>query len=226
MKSYDDLQRFKEKTQTNNIKFKDMSEQTLESDMTNWAIIKQLLSDNNSNSALDRGQSIDVIQPQPIAKDQFSTAKPSHQVVKSFVAAPSVGTQGGTLFDSIAATLKPASVVAEPQPEVTAPQAQAPAATSFPALGALGTNLSSFAAPEAKPAPPAAAVPAAGPLLLQAGAALTAAVAAAPAASAPAPAENALRYKQLFNARHTGPAVSVTKESLLKPLLEKIALCR
>ncbi|MCU5773842.1 cellulose biosynthesis protein BcsO [Erwiniaceae bacterium BAC15a-03b] len=224
MKSYDDLQRFKEKTQTNNIKFKDMSEQTLESDTTNWAIIKQLLNDNNSSSALDRGQSIDVIQPQPVAKDQFSTDKSPHQVVKSFVAAPSVGSQGGTLFDSIAATLKPAAVAAEPQPEVAAPQTQAPAATAFPALGALGSDLSSMAAPE--PAPQVAAQPAAVPLIQQAGAAFTAAVSAAPAASAPAQAENALRYKQLFNARHTGPAVSVTKESLLKPLLEKIALCR
>mgnify|MGYP000950032030 CR=1 FL=1 len=174
MKSYDDLQRFKEKTHTNNIKFKDMSEQTLESDSTQWAIIKQLLNDNDGDSALERGQSIDLIQPQPINKNQFSSQLSTQQIVKSFVAAPSVASQDATLFDSIAATLKPS----------------------------------------AKPAP--APVEAA-PLLQQAAAQLPA---------APARVDNAPRYKQLFNSRPGGQAASVTKDSLLKPLLEKIALCR
>ncbi|MFS2221573.1 cellulose biosynthesis protein BcsO [Pantoea sp. B65] len=236
MKSYDDLQRFKEKTQTNNIKFKDMSEQSLESATTNWAIIKQLLNDNQSDSALERGQSIDVIQPQPIAKDQFSSPIPAHQVVKSFVAAPSVGSQGGTLFDSIAASLKPAVGAAEPQPEATAMQTPAAMPTPLPALGALGAALSAFPAPEPAaasvaaapvavppaPAPAPAPAPVAAPLSPQPAAALI----ATPAPAQPARAGNAPRYKQLFNARHTGAVVSVTKESLLKPLLEKIALCR
>jgi len=196
MKSYDDLQRFKEKTQTNNIKFKDMSEQTLESDSSHWAIIKQLLNDNNGDSALERGQSIDVIQPQPINKNQFSSQLSAHQVVKSFVAAPSVASQDASLFDSIAATLKPLAEPASAPAEPTPPPAETPVASSA---------LLSWPAPAQVP------------LLQQAAAQLNA---------IPAPAENAPRYKQLFNSRHAGQAAGVTKDALLKPLLEKIAVCR
>jgi len=198
MKSYDDLQRFKEKTQTNNIKFKDMSEQSLESDTTNWAIIKQLLNDNNGDSALERGQSIDVIQPQPITKDQFASPVSAHQVVKSFIAAPSVTHQDGSLFDSIAATLKPAAELSSARPDMPpAAQMTPPAAASI------------------SPWTEAAAVP----LFQQAAAQL----AAAPPVSQT---ENTSRYKQLFHSRSASPAISLTKDALLKPLLEKIALCR
>lgn len=209
MKSYDDLQRFKEKTQTNNIKFKDMSEQTLESDTTNWAIIKQLLNDNKADSALERGQSIEVIQPQPIQKDQFATPVSPHQAVKSFVAATTVNSQSGTLFDSIAATLKPAEVAPPP----------APAAAPAPQVMEKPLAPSPLILPEL----------AAAPLLQQTAAQLPKAAAQpTPAAVNPftARAENAPRYKQLFNSRHNGPAAAVTKDALLKPLLEKIALCR
>jgi len=196
MKSYDDLQRFKEKTQTNNIKFKDMSEQTLESDSSHWAIIKQLLNDNNGDSALERGQSIDVIQPQPINKNQFSSQLSAHQVVKSFVAAPSVASQDASLFDSIAATLKPLAEPASAPAEPTPPPAETAVASSA---------LLSWPAPAQVP------------LLQQAAAQLSA---------TPAPAENAPRYKQLFHSRHAGQPAGVTKDALLKPLLEKIAVCR
>ncbi|WP_338492749.1 cellulose biosynthesis protein BcsO [Erwinia aphidicola] len=71
MKSYDDLQRFKEKTQTNHIEFKDMSEQAINSDSTNWAIIKQLLNEG-AGSVLDNRQRIDLAAPQPIDSAAFS----------------------------------------------------------------------------------------------------------------------------------------------------------
>ncbi len=211
MKSYDDLQRFKEKTQTNNIKFKDMSEQTIESGSTNWAIIKQLLNDNNNDSALERGQSIDLIQPQPIEQGEFSQPKPVHQVVKTFVTAPSVSKQGGSLYDSIAATLKSA-------PDA----APAPAASHAP-QPAVAPLLQQTAAQLASAAPEAASAPAVFPLLQQTAEQLT-----------PAPAQSesaevrAVRYRQLFNARHAPAPVTagITKETPLKPLLEKIALCR
>ncbi|KOC91520.1 cellulose biosynthesis protein BcsO [Winslowiella iniecta] len=206
MKSYDDLQRFKEKTQTNNIKFKDMSEQTLESDSSHWAIIKQLLNDNNGDSALERGQSIDVIQPQPINKNQFSSQLSAHQVVKSFVAAPSVASQDASLFDSIAATLKPLAEPASAPAEPTPPPAETAEPTPPPAETAVASSaLLSWPAPAQVP------------LLQQAAAQLSA---------TPAPAENAPRYKQLFHSRHAGQAAGVTKDALLKPLLEKIAVCR
>lgn len=212
MKSYDDLQRFKEKTQTNNIKFKDMSEQTLESDTTNWAIIKQLLNDNKADSALERGQSIEVVQPQPIEKDQFATPVSPHQVVKSFVSAPSVSSQSGTLLDSIAATLKPAA--AQPEaPVVAQPAAQnltSPASAVVPEQATV-----SLLQQAAAQLPTAEAQEAAAPVTQS----FAAKVAAAPTDTTP-------RFKQLFNTRHSGPAAAVSKDALLKPLLEKIALCR
>lgn len=211
MKSYDDLQRFKEKTQTNNIKFKDMSEQTLESGSTNWAIIKQLLNDNKNDSALERGQSIDLIQPQPIEQGEFSQPKSVHQVVKTFVTAPSVSKQGGSLYDSIAATLK------------SAPDAAPTPAASHAPQPAVAPLLQQTAAQLASAVPEAASAPAVFPLLQQTAEELT-----------PAPAQSesaevrAVRYRQLFNARHAPAPVTagMTKETPLKPLLEKIALCR
>lgn len=213
MKSYDDLQRFKEKTQTNNIKFKDMSEQTIESGSTNWAIIKQLLNDNNNDSALERGQSIDLIQPQPIEQGEFSQPKPVHQVVKTFVTAPSVSKQGGSLYDSIAATLKSAPDAA-PAPAAS----HAPEPAVAPLLQQTAAQLAATT-PEAT----SASAPTVFPLLQQTAAQLTPAPVHAESAEA-----RAVRYRQLFNARHAPAPVTagITKETPLKPLLEKIALCR
>ena len=135
MKSYDDLQRFKEKTQTNHIEFKDMSEQSLHSDSSNWAIIKQLLSDG-SDPVLDKSQRIDVVAPQPIDPSVLlapPVAAAPAQPLPSFSAledrTPSVC---ASLFDSISSSLKPgtppeASVPATPQPEVPPVAPVAPA---------------------------------------------------------------------------------------------------
>ncbi|MGA7506828.1 MAG: cellulose biosynthesis protein BcsO, partial [Erwinia billingiae] len=181
MKSYDDLQRFKEKTQTNHIEFKDMSEQTKNSDSANWAIIKQLMNDG-AESALGNGQRIDVPAPQPIAEDSLDALlgqaaqpvqpvqqpKPQHQPpthgpshsVAPLVAKPAAAQIGASLLDSISASLKPAPV-AEPAPEPQAVnpfnEAQNPLASAQPAFAA--------AAPAAQPAfaTPAAAAPAAQP---------------------------------------------------------------
>ncbi|MFG1174639.1 cellulose biosynthesis protein BcsO [Erwiniaceae bacterium CAU 1747] len=126
MKSYDDLQRFKEKTQTNHIEFKDMSEQSLHYDSSNWAIIKQLLNDG-SDPVLDKSQRIDIVVPQPVDPSMLiappATAAPT-QPSPSLTApgfAPSVG---ASLFDSISSSLKPvtapvASVPVAPQPAIS-----------------------------------------------------------------------------------------------------------
>ncbi|WP_437613947.1 cellulose biosynthesis protein BcsO [Erwinia sp. V71] len=220
MKSYDDLQRFKEKTQTNNIKFKDMSGQTLESGTTNWAIIKQLLNDNKNDSALERGQSIDLIQPQPIEKGEFAQPKSAHEVVRTFVTAPSVGKQGGSLYDSIAATLKSA-----PEHAPAASHASEPASAT-PAVAPL---LQQTASQLTHVVPDTAITPTVSPLLQQAAAQLAPAAEQVQPTSAATAEERAARYRQLFNARHTPAAqmaAGMTKETLLKPLLEKIALCR
>ena len=118
MKSYDDLQRFKEKTQTNHIEFKDMSEQTLNSTTTNWAIIKQLLNEG-AGSVLDNSQRIDRAVPQPIDFADFTSSSVenvpaiSSLPVQSFVpATPGASDRvGASLLDSISASLQPAAVV-------------------------------------------------------------------------------------------------------------------
>ncbi|WP_414147762.1 cellulose biosynthesis protein BcsO [Erwinia sp. BNK-24-b] len=128
MKSYDDLQRFKEKTQTNHIEFKDMSEQTRNADNTDWAIIRQLMNEGAA-SALGNGQRTDITAPQPAA-DLFNQsaipALPQKSVTKisaspatgvaAFVTAKPVA-QGGSLLDSIAASLKPTAQAQSVLPE-------------------------------------------------------------------------------------------------------------
>jgi hypothetical protein len=243
MKSYDDLQRFKEKTQTNHIEFKDMSEQTKNSDSANWAIIKQLMNDG-AESALGNGQRIDVPAPQPIAEDSLDALlgqaaqpvqpvqqpKPQHQPpthapshsVAPLVAKPAAAQMGASLLDSISASLKPAPV-AEPAPEPQAVnpfnEAQHPLASAQPA----------FATPAAA-APAAQPAPAASPLM----ASLSSLPTAAPVQTAPArqpaaavqPAADLPRFKQLFSTAPEPSVTSLSKDTLLQPLLERIASCR
>lgn len=125
MKSYDDLQRFKEKTQTNHIEFKDMSEQSLHSDSSNWAIIKQLLSDG-TDPVLDKSQRIDVVAPQPIDPSVLLTppvATAPAQPVPSITTLDHTPSVGASLFDSISSSLKPG--VQHEAPAPVTPQADA-----------------------------------------------------------------------------------------------------
>ena len=268
MKSYDDLQRFKEKTQTNHIEFKDMSEQTKNSDNANWAIIKQLMNDD-AESALDNGQRIDVAAPQPIAENTFTAppVQPGAQLqtqphslrpvaqqhnVAAFVARPVGAQEGGSLLESISASLKPA---AEPAPAAAENplasfqpvQAMNPLAVAQPQNPLTAAPPGAFAAAAAPPAPVqamnplAAAQPqnpltAAQPGVFAAAAAQPASVLsslpAAPLARAPvqvAPAQPQAempRFKQLFSTAPEPSAVALSKDTLLQPLLERIASCR
>lgn len=246
MKSYDDLQRFKEKTQTNHIEFKDMSEQTKNSDSANWAIIKQLMNDG-AESTLGNGQRIDVPAPQPIAEDSLDALlghaaqpvqppvqqpKPPHQPpthapshsVAPLVAKPAAAQIGGSLLDSISASLKPAPA-AEPAPE---PQAVNPVNEAQHPLASAQPDFAAQAA--AQPAPAAAVAPAASPLM----ASLSSLPTAAPAQAAPVrqpaatvqPAADLPRFKQLFSTAPEPSVTSLSKDTLLQPLLERIASCR
>lgn len=246
MKSYDDLQRFKEKTQTNHIEFKDMSEQTKNSDSANWAIIKQLMNDG-AESALGNGQRIDVPAPQPIAEDSLDALlghaaqpvqppvqqpKPPHQPpthapshsVAPLVAKPAAAQIGGSLLDSISASLKPAPV-AEPAPK---PQAIYPVNEAQHPLASAQPDFAAQAA--AQPAPAAGVAPAASPLM----ASLSSLPTAAPAQTAPVrqpaapvqPAADLPRFKQLFSTAPEPSVTSLSKDTLLQPLLERIASCR
>ncbi|KGT95077.1 hypothetical protein NG99_05430 [Erwinia typographi] len=246
MKSYDDLQRFKEKTQTNHIDFKDMSEQTKNSDSANWAIIKQLMNEG-AETGLGNGQSIDVPAPQPIAEDTFiapaaPVARPQPAVqshsVAAFVAKPAATQIGASLLDSISASLKP-TPAADPLTTAQPAPAANPLTTAQPAPAA-NPLTAAQPAPAADPltaAQPAQAAnplttarPAATSLLASLPTAPPAAARTAPGgfapAAAPQPAAELPRFKQLFSSTPESSLTVLSKETLLQPLLERIASCR
>lgn len=90
-----------------------MSEQAINSDSTNWAIIKQLLNEG-AGSVLDNRQRIDLAAPQPIDSAAFSPppaempAVAPHLPVHSYVAAAPLANDkiGASLLDSISASLQ------------------------------------------------------------------------------------------------------------------------
>lgn len=222
MKSYDDLQRFKEKTQTNHIEFKDMSEQTKHSDSAGWAIIQQL-KEEGTGHGLGNGQRVDVTAPQPITEDIFRTAAvpapaqtpqrqpeqitpPSQRQpeqaqphsVAAILAAKPAAQPAGSLLETISASLKPAKeeVITPAETAVTPAKEN----SAFPeASPSLFTAAASF--------PATGSLPVASPL-----------AAAAPAVQP--------RFKQLFSTAPDTPPDLLPKETLLQPLLERIALCR
>lgn len=208
MKSYDDLQRFKEKTLTNHIEFKDMSEQTRNADQTNWAIIRQLMNEGAA-PALGNGQRTDVAAPQPAAADLFSqpapvkipaqASAPLSSRVAAFVAAKPAA-QSGSLLESISASLKPAAQPGLASLPETA-RASSPIAPCLPGASLLD-------AVRAQPVPSDIARPA--------------------SSSVPPEAGQAARFKPLFSVSGVRAAEekALPKETLLQPLLEKIALCR
>ncbi|MBD8163968.1 cellulose biosynthesis protein BcsO [Erwinia persicina] len=228
MNSYDDLQRFKEKTQTNHIEFKDMSEQVLSADTTNWALIKQLLNDG-AGSVLDKSQRIDRAAPQPADPAAFTpppaVAEPASSTlrVQSFVATTPASSDrvGASLLDSISASLPTdaaAVSVAQPapvqagSPADVAPLRALPVARQTALSGS--TLLAQLAARSAPESPPAAVSASPVPQ------APTAAPVEAPAPPA------SVSYKQLFSTGTTPSSASLPKDMLLHPLLEKIASCR
>lgn len=275
MKNYDDLQRFREKTQTLDIAFKDMSGQLQKpAEKSQWALIRQLANDEAA-TPFNGSQRIDLPQPQPLRGNIFSapadasatqpttaatppavlatqplmaTAPPAVSLTGSLpsAAAPSVAAPRGSILESLAASPPPvgagaASLPAQPSQSALAPSsetllsqvARAPQPAEMPqpqhALAQPSATLISQIA-QAQPA----AMPQPQHALAQPSATLVSPVAhlpsphsAAPAqyASAQTPASAAGRFSGLFRARHSEPA-SLPKETLLKPLLEKIALCR
>lgn len=216
MKNYDDLQRFKEKTQTLDIAFKDMSGQSQEADQSQWALLRQLTTDQEPE--LGSGQRIDMPQPQPIRGDEFSAppelaqaapASPARASILESLNAPAA-TQpesGSSLFPP-APSAKPLSSATPLAPKATLVERQATTSLFPPAKPA--------AAPAAQPAAVAAPAPAAPAPVATFAASVEPARPAAPAPS---------RFGALFRSRPAEPA-NLSKETPLKPLLEKIALCR
>jgi hypothetical protein len=128
MKNYDDLQRFKDKTRTGAIEFKDMSAQNQQSDASNWAIIKQLMNTDGEESVLSQAGSISVPVPQAVKADEFDT---SHFTPPAAQPGSHAASQGSILGSLTSAMSQPKS---EPfQPE----QNKATTATLFEQLAPL-----------------------------------------------------------------------------------------
>lgn len=78
MNHYDDLQRFKEKTRTHSLKFKDLSSETGAGEKGDWVILNQLIPAEEASS-LAMGGSVSLPVPQLVPANMF------HQVERTAV---------------------------------------------------------------------------------------------------------------------------------------------
>ncbi len=85
MKNYDDLQRFKDKTRTGDIHFKDLSAQNKQASSSGWAIINQLAG-VDSDAVLAKAGSVAVPVPQAVKPGELDAAFAS--LTKTPVAEP------------------------------------------------------------------------------------------------------------------------------------------
>ncbi|MGO0187877.1 cellulose biosynthesis protein BcsO [Klebsiella quasipneumoniae] len=134
MNHYDDLQRFQEKTQTQNLKFQDLSSQAATREHGDWAILNQLNPGAEKPSSLALGGSVSAPLPQSVPADLF------HQIEAAVAAAPA------------SASVVPAAPAAPaaPQPAVETATAAPEPVRQEPAV----TPAPSIPAPEPAMAPP------------------------------------------------------------------------
>ena len=188
--NYDDLQRFKEKTQTLDIDFKDMSGQAQEAaEHSKWALIRQLAKEDHQTS-LGGGQRIDLPQPQPLRGDEFTAPPPEAPARPATLSAQPTTSARSSILDSLSGSSLPAARTAERDPS-----------SLFP------------------PPPPPQKRGAAEPV------AVSHPEPVRPAITPATPHSEPERFGALFRSRDSEPS-KLPKETLLKPLLEKIALCR
>ncbi|MCX3307594.1 cellulose biosynthesis protein BcsO [Pantoea vagans] len=188
--NYDDLQRFKEKTQTLDIDFKDMSGQAQEAaEHSKWALIRQLAKEDHQTS-LGGGQRIDLPQPQPLRGDEFTAPPPEAPARPATLSAQPTTSARSSILDSLSGSSLPAARTAERDPS-----------SLFP------------------PPPPPQKRVAAEPV------AVSHPQPVRPAIKPVTPHSEPERFGALFRSRDSEPS-NLPKETLLKPLLEKIALCR
>ncbi len=95
MNHYDDLQRFQEKTRTQNLNFQDLSSQAATREHGDWAILNQLNPGAEKSSSLALGGSVSAPLPQSVPADLFrqveaavAAAPTSDPVVSAASAAP------------------------------------------------------------------------------------------------------------------------------------------
>jgi hypothetical protein len=201
MKNYDDLQRFKDKTRTGAIEFKEMSAQNQHSDTSNWAIIKQLMNTEDDGSVLSQAGSILVPAPQAVKADEFDTRH-----FKPLAAQPISNTASqGSILDSLQNAMPKPQAESVQQPE----QARPVSSTLFEQLAPLTSTPAPVAEPVKEPVTDT----------------VKPAVVSAPQASAPVTTEP-VRFDKLFAAKGNTARSHPAKDLPLQPLLEMIASCR
>ena len=201
MKNYDDLQRFKDKTRTGDIHFKDLSAQNKQASNSGWAIINQLAG-VDSDAALAKAGSVAVPVPQAVKPGELDAAFAS--LTKTPVAEPAGSAP------SIMQSLQVESADNTAQTQLN------------PAAPSLFDQLRPEATPHAtvKETPVAAA-----PSAFHPATALAPVQAPAETVTPPKPAEP-VRFEQLFATKTSATASHPVKDLPLQPLLEKIASCR
>ena len=196
MKNYDDLQRFKDKTRTGAIEFKDMSAQNQQSETSNWTIIKQLMNAGDDDSVLAQAGSISVPAPQAVKADEFDA---SH--FRPLAAQPISNTASqGSILNSLNSAL-PEAKSAISQPEPGKPTTN----TLFEQLAPVVASPEPVIEPIKETVKPAAV--------------------SAPQAPAPVTTEP-VRFDKLFAAKGNTARSHPAKDLPLQPLLEMIASCR
>lgn len=141
MNHYDDLQRFKDKTRTQRLEFKDLSAQSAASERGDWAILDQLSPQTKKETTLAVGGSVSQAVPQPVSVDAFAPHDvPPVRVVSSQDLPPA--TRAASIMQSVSTQMTPPAE-AEPTP--------APVAKPEPGI--------STVTPQVIPAPPPAARP-------------------------------------------------------------------
>lgn len=194
--NYDDLQRFKEKTQTLDIDFKDMSGQAQEAaEHSKWALIRQLAKEDHQTS-LGGGQRIDLPQPQPLRGDEFTAPPPEAPARPATLIAQPKTSARSAILDSLSGSSLPTARKAERDPSSLFPPPPQKRAVAEP-----------VALSHAQPVRPAMVAD------------------LKPAMTPATPHSEPERFGALFRSRDSEPS-NLPKETLLKPLLEKIALCR
>lgn len=123
MNHYDDLQRFQEKTRTQNLKFQDLSSQAATREHGDWAILNQLNPGAEKPSSLALGGSVSAPLPQSVPADLF------HQIEAAVAAAPA----SASVVPAAPAAPQPAVETATAAPE---PVRQEPAVTPAPSIPA------------------------------------------------------------------------------------------
>ena len=158
MNNYDDLQRFKDKTHTQQHDFKDFSSQNLAHDYGNWAIINQL-SPATEESALAMGGHVSLPVPQAVDADTFAL-KAQPFAAPAALAPASLPDAAPPIFQSVAAQLAtpPTAPAFAPAPTASIPAAEPvpmPAPIPAPTPAAAPVNFSQLFAPKAAEAKPA-----------------------------------------------------------------------